>query len=74
MNIEQKMNYVVKKVLGEGYSVIVWSDYEYKICIQGDVIIHSEGMKNINNHWREVIGNGINVIIASKLKAALNEV
>lgn len=74
MNVEGKMNYVIKRVLGEGYSVMILNDNEYQILIQGHIAIHSESMNTLISHWREAIGKGIDVIIKEKLKAALNEV
>lgn len=74
MNVESKMTYVIKRVLGDGYSVIILNDNEYQILIQSNIVIHSESVKDVVSHWREVIGKGIDVIVKSKLKSALNEV
>jgi hypothetical protein len=74
MKVESKMNYVIKRVLGEGYSIMILNDNEYQILVQGHIAAHSESMNNLISHWREAISKGIDVIIKAKLKAALNEI
>jgi len=73
--IQKKMDYVVKKVLGDNHSVIVLNDHEYQILKDENVIvIQVSGTRLISSHWREIITNGINVILQEKIKSALSEI
>lgn len=69
------MDYVVKKVLGDNYCVVVINDNEYQILRDKNImVIQVNGTRFVSSHWRDIITSGINVILQEKIKSALNEV
>lgn len=75
MTIEQKMDFVVKRLLGEEYVVVILNDNEFQILKDVKIMIsHVMVGKSIEAHWREHISMAIKQILGDKIKNTLNEI
>lgn len=70
MSWQEKMNFIIAEVLGEGYEVKVINDNTFEVYFVDILLLKTETAYTVPNHWRTQVKETIDLIINQKTKDA----
>lgn len=73
MNWQDKMQSILKQVLGSGYSIDFFSETSVKVFNNNEYILGRVTASETANHWQEQVKEIIHIIIDLNIKNAFNK-
>ena len=74
MNWKNKMDAVVKDVLGIEYTCVINSADSFEIYENNEMIAGTTSAGNLESHWRQQLSNTLEIIHKQKIKKALSKI
>lgn len=74
MNWKDKMDVVVKDVLGIEHTCVVNSEESFSIYENNERIAGTTSARNLNSHWREHLSSTLEIIHKQKIQKSLSKI
>jgi hypothetical protein len=69
-----KMDIVIKEVLGDNHYLLIASNNSFKILKDGYVVATCSSKYMLKDHWRSELGDTLKIIQEQKIQKALSKV
>lgn len=73
MTWQEKMTFIIREVLGEGYRIEVIDNRNFKTYNGDSLICETETLLEIPSHWQSHVTNIINMVNETKILVAFQK-